>query len=59
MVHEGNQPLLLEKGRKGRERVTRTEGEKKELLRQVMPNVDALEGRFRAMGLREAWGEGE
>ncbi|BGP37257.1 hypothetical protein JCM10449v2_001162 [Rhodotorula kratochvilovae] len=32
-------------------RHTRTEGEKKELLRRVMPNVDALEERFRAMGL--------
>ncbi|GAA5928538.1 hypothetical protein JCM3775_004559 [Rhodotorula graminis] len=30
---------------------TRTELEKKELLRRVMPNVDALEDRFRAMGL--------
>lgn len=40
-------------------RATRTEKEKKELLRRVMPNVDALEDRFRAMGLREAWGEGE
>ncbi|ORY80764.1 hypothetical protein BCR35DRAFT_304345, partial [Leucosporidium creatinivorum] len=38
-------------------RTTRTEKEKKELLRRVMPNVDALEERFRAMGLREAWGE--
>ncbi|TNY17494.1 Proteophosphoglycan ppg4 [Rhodotorula diobovata] len=35
----------------GRARRTRTEGEKKELLRRVMPNVDALEERFRAMGL--------
>ncbi|GAA6057716.1 hypothetical protein JCM3770_002659 [Rhodotorula araucariae] len=34
-----------------RERHTRTEGEKKELLRRLMPNVDALEQRFRAMGL--------
>jgi hypothetical protein len=39
------------------EGTTRTEEEKKELLRKVMPNVDALEDRFRAMGLREAWGE--
>ncbi|ORY80762.1 cell division control protein 14, SIN component-domain-containing protein [Leucosporidium creatinivorum] len=38
-------------------RTTRTEKEKKELLRRVMPNVDALEERFRAMGLQEAWGE--
>ncbi|GAA5902823.1 hypothetical protein JCM5296_002890 [Sporobolomyces johnsonii] len=30
---------------------TRTEQEKKELLRKVMPNVDALEERFKAMGL--------
>ncbi|GAA5862588.1 hypothetical protein JCM8547_002116 [Rhodosporidiobolus lusitaniae] len=30
---------------------TRTEQEKKDLLRRVMPNVDALEERFRAMGL--------
>ncbi|GAA6038475.1 hypothetical protein JCM8097_004585 [Rhodosporidiobolus ruineniae] len=34
-----------------RARGTRTEDEKKELLRRVMPNVDALEERFRAMGL--------
>ncbi|SGZ08925.1 BQ5605_C030g10825 [Microbotryum silenes-dioicae] len=32
-------------------RVTRTTKEKKEMLRKVMPNVDALEERFRAMGL--------
>lgn len=31
----------------------RSEWEKKELLRQVMPNVDALQERFRAMGLSE------
>ncbi|GAA5912883.1 hypothetical protein JCM6882_009505 [Rhodosporidiobolus microsporus] len=30
---------------------TRTEQEKKDLLRRVMPNVDALEERFKAMGL--------
>ncbi|GAA5969004.1 hypothetical protein JCM8115_000274 [Rhodotorula mucilaginosa] len=29
----------------------RSRSEKKELLRQVMPNVDALEARFKAMGL--------
>ncbi|KWU41446.1 hypothetical protein RHOSPDRAFT_36981 [Rhodotorula sp. JG-1b] len=29
----------------------RSKSEKKELLRQVMPNVDALEARFKAMGL--------
>lgn len=31
----------------------RTEDEKRELLRLVMPNVEALEDRFRVMGLRE------
>ncbi|GAA6061753.1 hypothetical protein JCM10212_000733 [Sporobolomyces blumeae] len=34
-----------------RARHLRTEDEKKELLRKVMPNVDALEQRFRMMGL--------
>ncbi|BGP05494.1 hypothetical protein JCM10049v2_001300 [Rhodotorula toruloides] len=34
-----------------RPRHVRTEQEKKELLRKVMPNVEALEDRFRAMGL--------
>ncbi|GAA5998232.1 uncharacterized protein JCM10292_001060 [Rhodotorula paludigena] len=34
-----------------RPRHTRTEDEKRALLRRVMPNVDALEDRFRAMGL--------
>ncbi|GAA6010889.1 hypothetical protein JCM11491_004585 [Sporobolomyces phaffii] len=32
-------------------RHVRTEGEKKELLRALMPNVDALEQRFKMMGL--------
>ncbi|BGP29543.1 hypothetical protein JCM10296v2_001282 [Rhodotorula toruloides] len=34
-----------------RPRHIRTEQEKKELLRKVMPNVEALEDRFRAMGI--------
>lgn len=34
-----------------RPRHTRSESEKKELLRLVMPNVDALQERFKAMGL--------
>ncbi|KAM0749642.1 hypothetical protein T439DRAFT_35837 [Meredithblackwellia eburnea MCA 4105] len=34
-----------------RERTTRTTDEKRELLRTVMPNVEALEHRFEAMGL--------
>ena len=50
---EGRQPQRRRS--KGHATVVRTETEKKELLRQVMPNVDALEGRFRAMGLRDAW----
>ena len=36
-------------------RVNRREDEKRELLRKVMPNVDALEDRFRAMGLSGTW----
>lgn len=39
----------------GGESGRRSEREKKEMLRQVMPNVDALEDRFRAMGLG-GWG---
>ncbi|GAA5979299.1 hypothetical protein JCM10908_002871 [Rhodotorula pacifica] len=34
-----------------RARHTRSKEEKRELLRQVMPNVDALQERFKAMGL--------
>ncbi|BGP13302.1 hypothetical protein JCM10213_001510 [Rhodosporidiobolus nylandii] len=44
-------PRERERERAGPARHVRTEQEKKDLLRRVMPNVDALEERFKAMGL--------
>ncbi|GAA5948983.1 hypothetical protein JCM21900_003161 [Sporobolomyces salmonicolor] len=44
-------PRLRPPSSAARTKYTRTEQEKKELLRKVMPNVDALEERFKAMGL--------
>ncbi|GAA5885048.1 hypothetical protein JCM3774_003458 [Rhodotorula dairenensis] len=45
------QQRMTSRGQPVRSRHLRTEAEKKELLRLVMPNVDALQERFKAMGL--------
>ncbi|GAA5973726.1 hypothetical protein JCM11641_005102 [Rhodosporidiobolus odoratus] len=46
-----SQPRSSSSASRARTGHVRTEQEKKDLLRKVMPNVDALEERFKAMGL--------